>query len=130
MTILLFCFIFNVRKIKELGKCMGVLFYDLFGKNIKNYYEKVKNEVLNNDKVLDKEEEIKIYEILKNLDRYMNYCQRLKLDFGRILDYNSLKESGFNKDSLEDFYQEDKDYISDIDNYYLNNLKNSLVLPR
>ena len=102
---------------------MGALFYDLFGKNIKNYYEKVKDEVLNNDEVLNKEDEVKIYEILKNLDRYMNYCQRLKLDFGKILDYNGLKANGFNKNNLEDFYQEDKDYIADIDNYYLNNLK-------
>lgn len=101
---------------------MGVLFYDLFGKKLKNFYDKTKEEVLNQKETLNQEQEIKIYEILKNLDRYMNYCQRLKLDFGRILDYNELKKQGFSCAQIEDFYQEDKDYISDVDNYYLNNL--------
>lgn len=102
---------------------MGISFYDLFGKNLKNFYESSKDVVLNKMSVLDKEQEVKIYEILKNLDRYLNYVQRLKLDFGRILDYNALKQEGYTINEIENFYQEDKDYITDVDSFYVNNLK-------
>lgn len=102
---------------------MGILFYDLFGNKIKKFYEQTKDVVLNGESTLKKEQETKIFEILKNLDRYMNYCQRLKLDLGRILDCNNLKGQGFSKEQVEDFYHEDKDYINDVDNYCLMNLK-------
>lgn len=98
-------------------------FYDLFGNKLKKLYSESKQELLETNNLLDEEVEVKIYEILENIDRYMNYCERLKLNFGQLLDYNSLKKNGFSKEQLEDFYQEDKDYISSIDEYYENNIE-------
>lgn len=101
---------------------MSILFYNLFGEKIKKFYNNIKNTTLNEDFTIEEEQEVKVFEILNNIDKYMNYCQRLKLDFGRILDYNNLKKNGFTKEQLEDFYEEDKDYIYDIDNFFVNNL--------
>lgn len=102
---------------------MNIQFYDLFGKKLKTLFNDSKTKILSEDKNLGEEEEIKIYEILENIERYINYCERLKLNFGQLLDYNTLKKEGFKKEQLEEFYQEDRDYISSIDEYYLNNIR-------
>ena len=102
---------------------MSSSFYDLFGKDIKKYYSSVKNKVLNEKDTLSNEEEYKIYEIVENIERYLNYCQRLKLNFGQVLDYNDLKKDGYSLDDIETFYQEDIEFVNNVDDYFLDNKK-------
>ena len=98
-------------------------FYNLFGHKLRHLYSESRDRLFNTNETLSEEEKIKIFEIIENIERYMNYCERLKLNFGQLLDYNELKNNGFSSQKLEEFYQEDSNYISNIEQYYENNIQ-------
>lgn len=96
-------------------------FYDLFGNKLKKLYSHSKEIIFDSEQLLPKENESKIFEIIENINRYMTYCERFKLNLGQLLDYNDLKKSGFSADDIEKFYQEDLTYVNSIDQYHENN---------
>ena len=74
---------------------METRFYELFGDETEKFYECVQEKVLKGNTCLAEEEKSKISEIVSKLDRYIYECERLKLNFGQLLDYEHLKMQGF-----------------------------------
>lgn len=102
---------------------MNVEFYNLFGNQMKKYFDYVRDEVFLNNACLNEEDECKIIELVENLDRYIEYCERLKLNFGRLLDYNGDKKNGMSLAAVEENYQRDQDFLDLVDELYIDNEK-------
>ena len=78
-------------------------------------------ELLNNSSSDISEESLK--EMLDKLDEKINYLERLKLEIGSIADYKYLKEQGFSDSEIDEFKQEDNQYIEKIYEFYVKNLQ-------
>lgn len=87
-------------------------FYNLFDKKLNNYQNNLKDKILNTNEIMSDEEEVKVYEILMNLERFIVYCNELKLKFGQIYDYNNMKKEGTTLNELKEYVSEDDEYIS------------------
>lgn len=85
-------------------------------------FEGVKEKILSGGFASDTEE-ASMHEILDRLDRYINECERLKMELGRVYDYALLRKRGYSAEEISDFDREDSEYVQKIDEYYLKNLQ-------
>lgn len=96
--------------------------FDKLDKNMVELFESSRKELLK-DSTVELDNLLKMEQYLKEIDKKIDELELLKANFGRIYDYTSLKQKGFNKTELEKFIEEDSKYIERIDEYYLKNLR-------
>ncbi len=96
---------------------------NLFEQNTKAYFEGLKEDVLTKDSPLEEGAEERLLQTLEGLDAHIQACQRLKLQFGQMHDYNALKKDGFSKERIQAFYEEDLQFIEEVEARYRKNLR-------
>lgn len=88
-----------------------------------NIYESFIEKVKNNYSGLSNEERIQIENKLKEVDKEFEILENIKLQLGRILDYDKLKKDGVSSETISQYVKEDNETIEKAKNFINKNLK-------
>ncbi len=82
----------------------------------------MEEKIFRSDDTLSYSEKTKITDLIDDLERQVSECEKLKLQLGKLLDYNVLKEKGFSTEKLSAIKSEDEAYLNKVEGFYNNNL--------
>ena len=97
--------------------------YGLSAEGLEDIYNSAREHVLGSDSTLDALREQELLELLGGIEAKITEYERLRLQLGRMIDYNLLKKRGFSADQLRKFDSEDSDYVERVERYYVDNLE-------
>ena len=80
--------------------------YGLSAEGLEDIYNSARERVLGSDSTLDALREQELLELLGGIEAKITEYERLRLQLGRMIDYNLLKKRGFSADQLRKFDSE------------------------
>ena len=95
-------------------------------KNFEEWHERyvsARDCIMESDETLHDYEKADLLEILEGVEGEIDRLEKLRAMLGRILDYDSLKKTGFSREEICEFERQDSEYIAKVDRYYANNLE-------
>lgn len=102
--------------------------YGLSADQLEAIHDSARRRVLESDETLEASDEQSLLDLLGQIEDKITEYERLRLQLGRMIDYNQLKKKGFNASQLRDFDAEDREYVDKIEHYYVDNLKKRLYM--
>ncbi len=100
---------------------MDKLIEELLGKEAFEILEKCKETVFEGGDCLDGNSENFLREAADKLEEAVHGLEKVKCDFGRLLDYNELKKRGAGQTVLNRYRGEDDEYLKKAESNYLSN---------
>ncbi len=86
-------------------------------------YDKALKNLLETDDCLDENEKSAIADYVLELKLKESLLEKAILRYGSLLNYDELKQNGFDKDKINAIFDEDKAYVAGVENSFMNNHK-------
>ena len=102
--------------------------YGLSADQINAIHNSARGRVLESDETLEPGDEQSLLDLLGQIEDKITEYERLRLQLGRMIDYNQLKKKGFSASELRYFDAEDREYVEKIEHYYADNLQKRLYM--